>query len=191
MDNNITSGFQTLGKKAFWLFFLQISPAAIVALIIFIALFTLSLQPIHPFTQTKNTFDNLQQYYSIASVISFFVFLLVTAISFTYVWLVYINYTFSVTEDSFKIKRGILNKTEAAIPYRQIQDVNIERSLFFLMLGLSRLIILTAGHEEEKGDTDESGGFLPAIDKKLAESLQTELLRRADIQKTVAANNNL
>lgn len=89
-----------------------------------------------------------------------------------------------MAEDSFKIKRGVLNKTENAIPYRQIQNVDIERSLFFQMLGLSRLIILTAGHEDEgvKG-SDEAKGIIPAIDKKLAEQLQTELLRRAEVQK--------
>ena len=95
-----------------------------------------------------------------------------------------------MSEDSFKIKRGIFNKVEDAIPYRQVQDVDIERSLLFLILGLSRVIILTAGHEDEKDTAgDESEGVIPAVDKSLAEWLQTELLKRADIQKTVQANN--
>lgn len=97
-----------------------------------------------------------------------------------------------MTEDSLKIKRGIFSKTENAIPYRQIQNVDIERDLVFQMLGLSRLIILTAGHEDEpKGvpyGSDESEGVIPAIDQKLAEYLQTELLKRADIEKTVQVN---
>ena len=88
-----------------------------------------------------------------------------------------------MTEDSFKIKRGVFSKTENAIPYRQIQNVDIERSLTFQMLGLSRLIILTAGHEDESPKrvsfgSDESEGIIPAIDQKLAGWLQTELLRR-------------
>ena len=74
-----------------------------------------------------------------------------------------------MTDDSFKIRRGILSRTENAIPYRQIQDADIERSLFFRMLGLSRLVILTAGHEDEapKG-SDEAEGIIPAVDQKLA-----------------------
>ena len=50
---------------------------------------------------------------------------------------------------------------------------------------MSRLIILTAGHEDEnpKGTRDEAEGVIPAVDQKLAEWLQTELLKRADIQK--------
>jgi uncharacterized membrane protein YdbT with pleckstrin-like domain len=91
-----------------------------------------------------------------------------------------------MAEDSLKIKRGILSKTENAIPYRQIQNVDIERSFMFQMLGLSRLIILTAGHEDEnvKG-TDEAEGVIPAVDQKIASWLQTELLKRADVQKVV------
>ena len=94
-----------------------------------------------------------------------------------------------MAEDSFKIRRGILNKTENAIPYRQIQNVDIERNFTFQMLGLSRLIILTAGHEDIniKG-SDEAEGIIPAMDKELAEWLQTELLKRADIQKVTEAN---
>ena len=93
---------------------------------------------------------------------------------------------FLMSDDSLKIKRGILNKVENAIPYRQIQNVDIERNFTFQMLGLSRLIILTAGHEDEatKG-SNESEGIIPAIDSKLAEWLQTELLKKADIQKTI------
>ena len=75
-----------------------------------------------------------------------------------------------MAEDSFKIKRGILSKTENAIPYRQMQNVDVERSFMFQMLGLSRLIILTAGHEDEKIKTgDEAEGVIPAIDSKLAD----------------------
>ena len=89
-----------------------------------------------------------------------------------------------MANDSFKIKRGILGKTENAIPYHQIQNVDIERSFLFQILGLSRIVILTAGHEDEKPRAnDEAEDVIPAIDKKLAEWLQTELLKRADIQK--------
>jgi uncharacterized membrane protein YdbT with pleckstrin-like domain len=83
-----------------------------------------------------------------------------------------------------KIRRGILSKEETAIPYRQIQDVDIEQNISERIWGVARLAILTAGHEEAKeGDEDTSAGILPAIDRALAESLQTELLKRADVEK--------
>jgi uncharacterized membrane protein YdbT with pleckstrin-like domain len=189
MDNNNTvqqpadkQGYQTLGKKVFWLFFLQISPIALIFLVISIIFFILSFQPF----LANTLLGNVQKYALGATLITFILSLLVSAISFAFAWLTYTNYLFSMAEDSFKIKRGILSKTENAIPYRQIQNVDIERSLMFQMLGLSRLIILTAGHEDEsvKG-SDEAEGVIPAVDQKLAEWLQTELLKRADVQKVV------
>lgn len=173
-------GYQTLGKKVLWLFFLQTSPSAFILLFISIILFIFSFQPL----SANILIGNMQKNTLWVTLITFIISLIIGAVSFVSAWLIYKNYLFLMAEDSFKIKRGVLNKTENAIPYRQIQNVDIERSLFFQMLGLSRLIILTAGHEDEgvKG-SDEAKGIIPAIDKKLAEQLQTELLRRAEVQK--------
>ena len=185
MDNVDQQGYQPLGKKVFWLFFLQISPAAIVMFFLFIIIFILSFQPF----LASTAYGNMQNFSVTATLICFLLFLLIAGISFAYSWLSYINYKFCMAEDSFKIKRGIINKTEDAIPYRQIQDVDIERDFFFLILGLSKVIILTAGHEDEKNrEDDESEGVIPAVDKKLGEWLQAELLKRADIQKTIDIN---
>ena len=183
MDNTNTQGYQPLGKKVFWLFLLQISPASVVMFLLFIILSAISSQSLF----ANTAYLNMQQLISVAASISFFLFLIVAVISFIYTWLVYINYKFCMAEDSFKIKRGILNKTEAAIPYRQIQDVDVERDVLFLIFGLSRIVILTAGQETDKEDV-ESKGVIPAVDKALGEWLQTELLRRADIQKTIAVS---
>ena len=50
-----------------------------------------------------------------------------------------------------------------------------------------------AGHEDENpkssSSDDEAEGIIPALDQKLAEWLQAELLKRADIQKTIQINN--
>jgi putative membrane protein len=110
-------------------------------------------------------------------------FVVVLAISLFVAWLIYSRYKFCLSEDSLKIKRGVLNKEEVSIPYRQIQDVDIKRDISFQMMGLSRIVILTAGHEDEKPGEDDSEGILPALDKDLAEWLQTELLKRANVQK--------
>lgn len=189
MDNGSTNQptsekqtYQTFGKKVFWLFFLQTSPIAFVFLLVTIILAALSFQPF----LTDTILGNIKNYVIEATFVTFAISVLILIGSLIYAWLTYTNYAFWTADDSFKIKRGILTKTENAIPYRQIQNVDIERSLFFQMLGLSRLIILTAGHEDQstKGLT-EAEGIIPAVDSKLAEWLQTELLRRADVQKVI------
>jgi len=182
-----STGYQRLGEKAFWLFFLQISPIALVFLLISIILLALSLQPL----PTDTFFSSLQKGTLGVGLFIFAVSIVIFAVCFAVARLSYINYLFAITDDSLKIKKGILNKTENAIPYRQIQNVDIERDIIFRMMGLSRLVILTAGHEDEKSQRPktylgESEGIIPAIDQKLAEYLQAELLRRANVQKVTS-----
>jgi uncharacterized membrane protein YdbT with pleckstrin-like domain len=109
--------------------------------------------------------------------------MLVLLVFFT--WMEYRTYKYCLGENSLKIKRGLFTKEEVAIPYRQIQDVDIRRDLYFQMMGLSRIIILTAGQEDETPDDSESEGILPALDKNLAEWMQAQLLERANVQKVI------
>jgi uncharacterized membrane protein YdbT with pleckstrin-like domain len=171
--------YHMLGPKTFWIFFLQRIHAAFILLLLTIALFVISQQS---FLMTQQ-FGNLTPYAVLGTWICALLFVVVLAISLFVAWLIYSRYKFCLSEDSLKIKRGVLNKEEVSIPYRQIQDVDIKRDISFQMMGLSRIVILTAGHEDEKPGEDDSEGILPALDKDLAEWLQTELLKRANVQK--------
>jgi putative membrane protein len=172
--------YHTMGKKTFWIFFLQRINAALILLLLTIVLFVLGQQAFLATTQ----FGDLAGYTMMAAWIALALFVIALAITFLVAWLVYSTYKFCLGDDSLKIKRGILNKEEVAIPYRQIQDVDLKRDLSFQMMGLSQIIILTAGHDEdEKPGDDDTEGILPALDKNLAEWMQAELLKRANVQK--------
>ena len=171
--------YHRLGKKTFWIFLLGRIHAAAVFLLIAIVLFVLGGQPFVANMTLSGL--NLGAYLILGGWIVLAIFVLTLAITLLITWLIYANYKFALGADALKIKRGILSREEVAIPYRQIQDVDIEQDLGFRMMGLSRIVILTAGHEDEKGD--ESEGVLPAVDKDLAEWLQAELLKRTDVQR--------
>ncbi|MBU6390077.1 PH domain-containing protein [Patescibacteria group bacterium] len=98
-------------------------------------------------------------------------------------WVRYTSITFSTGEYALIIKRGIIDKREISIPYRQIQDVDVNRSLSQRMFGVSSLLILTAGEAQQAGS--ESEGALSVIDAPLAEALKAELLRRTNVQEVV------
>lgn len=175
--------YHTLGKRTFLIFLFQRIHTAAVFLLLTIVLFALQGQSF-----LKNTFmGDLSPYADLAAWIACGLFLVVFAITFLVAWLIYTHYKFLLGDDALKIKNGILNKKETAIPYRQIQNVDIERDLAFQMFGLSRIVILTAGEEEQKPGESESEGILPALDKDLAEWLQAELLKRANVQKVTEA----
>ena len=171
--------YHRLGKRTLWIFVLARIHTSIIILLLTLLAFSLQGQPFVA-TFMKGI---LQPYLATASWVLLVLFLVVFGLTYFFSWLVYMNYKFLIGEDSLRIQRGILSKEEIAIPYRQIQDVDIERSLYYRTMGLSRLIILTAGHEDEKGD--ESEGIMPAMDWHLADWMQGELLRRTEIQRVV------
>jgi len=172
--------YHTMGRKTFWIFFLERVHAAAILLLLTIALFVLEGQSF----LVSTAVGDLTKYVALAAWIALALFLAALAVTFLVAWLIYTSYKFCLGADSLKIKKGILNKEEVAIPYRQIQDVDIDRDLSFQMMGLSRIVILTAGHDDDgKPGDDESEGALPALDKDLAEWMQAELLKRANVQK--------
>ncbi len=171
--------YHTLGRKTLWIFILERIQPAMLLLILSIGLFVVS-QLEFPAT---GSFSGIGHYALLGTGICLILFIVFFGLAVLIGWLIYKNYTFALGDDSLKIKRGILSKEEVAIPYRQIQDVDIQRDLSFQMLGLSKIVILTAGHEDKTDTDDDSEGILPAIDKNLADWLQSELLKRANIQK--------
>jgi uncharacterized membrane protein YdbT with pleckstrin-like domain len=180
----ITQDYESLGNKTFWLFvFMRMSPAMVFLLISIGISFLSNVDLPAKFIITGLNNVSWHYYIRIAGFASSVLFFICLGFAMLVGWLVYINYKFSLGEDSFKVKRGILYKEEIAIPYRQIQDVNIRRDPAFLIMGLSKLIIQSAGHDEKGDEAGESEGILPAIDKDMAERLQEELLKRANVQK--------
>ena len=171
-------GYQKLGRKTLLLF---ISEQIGAALIILIAAVVVTIVQLNGGFATK-PLAAWSGYVVLGAWLLFALILIVTLLA---AYLSYIGYEFMLDDDALKIRRGILSKEEIAIPYRQIQDVDIDQSFSDRMWGVARLAILTAGHEGEKNGegADESEGVFPAIDRVLAESLQTELLKRADVEK--------
>jgi uncharacterized membrane protein YdbT with pleckstrin-like domain len=174
--------YHTLGKKTLWIFIFQRISAALLLLLVTVVLFVVAAQP----SLVATSFGNLAWDAMIGAEICLILFAVVFAATFLMGWLIYKNYKFSLGDDSLKIKKGVFEKEEVAIPYRQIQDVDIARDVSSQMMGLSRITILTAGQEDQKnadGEDNQNEGVLPAIDKDLAEWLQAELLKRANVQK--------
>jgi len=166
-----------LGKMTFWLLLSEKS-------FVSIAFFFLAIV----FTIARGSSAvpaEAVRFLALGGVVSFGVFFVAFAFALISTWLIYINCTFALTDDALKIKKGIFTEKEIAIPYRQIQNVSIERNFSDQIFGLSRVIISTAGHDNDKTPEDESKGILPPISKARALALQMELLKRADVQKVL------
>ena len=97
----------------------------------------------------------------------------------------YFGYSYCLDDHALKVKTGIIDIHVDAIPYRQMQDINNRRYLLFRLLGLSRLIILSGGTQDAGDVNDESKNIIPAIDKHVGDYLQEELIKRANVARTV------
>ena len=93
----------------------------------------------------------------------------------------YSNYSYTFEEFDLRMKRGILFRHIDSLPYRQIQDVNIDRSIVHQMFGMSKVTILTAGHEE-KGEKGETQVVLEPVDRDAAEEIRQILERKIGVQ---------
>ncbi len=110
----------------------------------------------------------------------FIISILFIAGGFLISWLNYISCTFALDEQSFNIRRGIFSKKEVSIPYRQIQDISIEQTFYNRMMGVSKLVILTAGNDNND-KTGESEGIFEVIDSKIAEQMRKDILERTSV----------
>jgi membrane protein YdbS with pleckstrin-like domain len=168
--------YRHLGFRAYWMFFFQ---KAKVMLGIAIALVFLSkLREIIVLTPELHVLlENSLIALLLLFLLTFVGSLLVAAVQ-------YIAYEFMLDEHALKIRSGILNLQIEAIPYRQMQNIDIERDIIYRILGISRLVILTAGTEDANSD-NESEGIIPALDKNVAHEIQQELIRRANQEKII------
>lgn len=115
------------------------------------------------------------------NLIVFWLGVLICLVGILIAYLEYINYSYRFDEFDLIMKKGILDKVQTSVPYRQIQDVDIERPLSYQLLGLSRLVIKTAG-TDEKNENDMTEIAIEPINKSDAEEIQNMLERKIGVQ---------
>lgn len=180
---------QHLGHKAFILLFIRNVAPAFGLLFISILVTNMNQFIIQSVLQALNMSGQYTEgsIYTVATIFGYIVIILyiLTVLLFILGYVIskltYHFYTFTLEEFDLRLKRGILHLETVSIPYRQVQDVNINRSLFYRMLGLSRIIIDSAGHEE-KEDLNETNIVLEPIDKNVAEEIRKLLQRKIGVQ---------
>jgi putative membrane protein len=83
-------------------------------------------------------------------------------------YLVWRNYEFEVTEDTFDIRSGVLHKQVREIPLKRIQNVDVRRNIIHRMLGIAEVNLETAG-----GKSTEAS--LKYVDFHMAKDIQKKV----------------
>ncbi|MEK7507568.1 MAG: PH domain-containing protein [Patescibacteria group bacterium] len=89
----------------------------------------------------------------------------------------YRGYSFRFDEEFFNVTRGYFVKHEMGIVYHQIQYVTVKCGIFDRAIGVGHLIIMTS---TGGGNSAPSEIVLPALDKRKAQLVRRELLRKAN-----------
>lgn len=101
------------------------------------------------------------------------------------------NFHYSLTNIGLEKEHGIIHKKSVTVPYNQIENINVTRSLLDRMLGISRLSIETAGgsdddprpiigHQKTFAEAD-----LPGLTFENAEELHDVLLEAAQSRQSL------
>ncbi len=97
-------------------------------------------------------------------------------------YITYVRYSITLTADNIKITRGFINEEEIGIPYRRIKDARIERNIADQLMGTSDILINTTSADDDGSHGGTSLLILPAIEKNLASHIQSEIVKRAEIE---------
>ena len=91
-------------------------------------------------------------------------------------YLVWKNFSFEITEDTFDIKSGVIQKKRREIPLHRIQNVDVRRNIFQRILGIAKVNLETAG-----GKTSEAS--LKFVELEKAKSIQKKVrkLKQKDL----------
>jgi uncharacterized membrane protein YdbT with pleckstrin-like domain len=118
--------------------------------------------------------------------VGFFFFIAFTGLMIVVGWFEYITFRYVIDAHAFKTREGIFNIRETSILYSKIQKVDIDRPLIYRFFGMSKVVILTAGSEDEDKNEPESFAeseiYIDLIEKEQALQIQHELLTRSHVQ---------
>ena len=113
------------------------------------------------------------------------IFIAYVLITYLVALLVYQNFVFWIDNNGFEKEYGVFHKYHVGIPFQQVQNVNIKRSIIDRMLGLAHIEIETAGSSATTGSTiadaskSTAEGVLPGISTECAKAVQDILLTKA------------
>jgi len=71
--------------------------------------------------------------------------LMFEALGLVYMLLRFRNWGFELREDHLYLDHGVLKRTRSMVPYIRVQHIDTQRGPFYRLLGLSKVVVYTAG----------------------------------------------
>jgi membrane protein YdbS with pleckstrin-like domain len=112
-----------------------------------------------------------------------FVAIFATFVFFYYIEMKYKGYYYMITDTEIVFRKGIFNTIKTVVPFKEIQNLNIEKSVLERMLGIANLKIETAG-----SNITESEIIIPGIENE--DELSDTVRRKMDELKNGGSTPN-
>ncbi len=167
-----------LGKKVFWFLFFKKNIKFFIFLILsFTVLYFINKPSFKDWVLSLNTVLSVPLLNLWIGTLLFCLILLM----FVSIYEKYAQHKFMLGEHSFHIRRGFFMIKEKVIPYRHIQNVDLEQPWHYRIIGLSKLNITTARMDNFE---DEKTNLIPIIDKNIARKLSDFLIKQGVMSHT-------
>lgn len=176
----------TLGKRTFWfLFFKNGKIPTLIILSFFVAILAMYIGSTGEWTSQylATHFDGvitkgLLTLWLVLGMLSMAIILFISLFEH------FAQHKFMLDDHSFHIRRGIFMIKEKVIPYRHIQNVDLEQPYHYRLFGVARLNITTARidvfDDGQKAESHGKTNLIPIIDKKIAKELAHYLVSQGD-----------
>ena len=174
----------SLGRRVFWFLFFKNNKKIILFLIsLLFLIYFLNTNDFKLWLSNMNTIltTGILTLWAVSLFFGVFIIMLVSTFER------YIQHKFLLAEHSFHIRKGFFMIKEKVIPYRHIQNVDIEQPYHYRILGLAKLNITTARMDNFE---DEKTNLIPIIDKNLARKL-SEFLISQGVKSHHSNSNNI
>ena len=177
--------YQKLSIKTFFVTFLKNSFGAITITFVWVLLVyikTLDTRSLFSFLNSEESIVLMTKIFDLAIVLGVLMIFLAWIISFLSTLIGYLTFQFMLDNHGLNIRQGLLYRKETSLPYRHIENINIDQSLLYQLLRVCNFNVLASSHDPDGNPDHLSEIEFPIIDKMLAEDIKKELLIRSNIQ---------
>ncbi|MFA6494866.1 MAG: PH domain-containing protein [Candidatus Paceibacterota bacterium] len=96
-------------------------------------------------------------------------------------------------DTALHIVKGIVSKSEVAIPYRRLQSIAIKQSLLYRIVGVGHVVITTTTDLEQPGEisSEADDEVVPLMDYDLATAVAGQLTKRAEVERMQVVGANV
>lgn len=170
-----------LGFKVFWLFVIKRSLVAIILLVL-AGIFLAGQGFVLGVLSGINLAGGIADYFFFGLLAAA---ILAESLGLILAMLEYKTCKIMLDDYSLKVTRGILNKSETEIPYRRIQNIEIEQTILDRILGIGLLVVATSSDLDQTENEEQVKAYdevIPMMDYALAKAVADVITHRAQVE---------